>query len=191
MLNCKWFFYLWLYKFNDNYMKKEDLQTSDYLPFYAQYINLAPNLGLAEALAEGMLKVSNMFEELPETLHEYSYEDGKWTPKEILQHIVDTERVFVYRALTFARTENVELPGFDQDIFVLNGNAMSQTMDSLIKEYIATRTATIFFFKTLDDQTLNRKGIASGGPLSVAAAGYIISGHELHHCKILKERYIK
>jgi hypothetical protein len=171
-------------------MKKNALKTTDYLPYYRQYIDLAGDFIVSKTLAEGLGYVTEIFEALPKSLHDYKYEAGKWSPKEILEHIIDTERVFAYRALTFARSENAELPGFDQDIFVLNGTASNRTMDSLLNEYIATRTATILFFNSLPREALLKKGIASGGPLSVAAAGFIISGHELHHCAVLHEKYI-
>ena len=172
-------------------MKKEELQPTDYLPYYSQYIALADNADLLETLGDGMLYVKKLFEDLPVASYDYRYEEGKWTPKEILLHLIDTERVFAYRALTFARSQDAVLPGFDQDIFVLNSNASDRTMDSLLKEYIATRTATIYFYNSLNSEVMAKKGIASGGPLSVAAAGFIISGHEIHHCNILQERYLK
>lgn len=171
-------------------MKKAALSVSDYSEFYKPYIVLAGAESLEENLANGLLYVTEIFEKLPVSLHNFRYEEGKWTPKEILLHIIDTERVFVYRALTFARSDNAELPGFDQDEFAIYADANNRTMDSLLKEYLATRTATILFFNTLDKKLLNRKGIANGRELSVGAAGFIICGHEMHHCNILEQRYI-
>ncbi|GEQ86514.1 DNA damage-inducible protein DinB [Patiriisocius marinistellae] len=171
-------------------MNISQLLSSDYLPYYKNYIFLNKEVSLLQLLADGMLETVAFFEKLPIDIHEYRYDQEKWTPKEILLHLIDTERVFAYRALTFARNPGEVLSGFDQDIYVANSYANDKEMDVLIKEYIANRTSTLLLFKGMSENVLKNKGIASGGDLSVAAAGFIICGHELHHCNVIKERYL-
>ncbi|MGJ8666123.1 MAG: DinB family protein [Patiriisocius sp.] len=171
-------------------MKPSQLQTTDYISYYKNYISLNREATLAELLADGMLATVTFFENIPAEKHEYRYREGKWTPKEILLHLIDTERVFAYRALAFARNQGETLPGFDQDMYVANSFANKSSMDYLIKEYVANRAATILLFKGMSETVLRQKGIANGGDLSVAAAGFIISGHEIHHCNVMKERYL-
>ncbi len=121
---------------------------------------------------------------------QYSYAEGKWTPKEILLHTIDTERIFCYRALQIARSENAILPGFDENLFAENSNANERSPEDLINEYRTVRQATTALFESFSEQTMNNTGNANDKPLSVQAAGFIICGHELHHINIIKERYL-
>lgn len=171
-------------------MKVSQLQDTDYLAYYAQYIKLNNDNTLLDALHRGLEETSGFFNAIQLNKQDYRYAPEKWTPKEILMHIIDTERVFVYRALTFARSEGAVLPGFDQDVFVENTDLTHRNIASLIEEYQATRQATIHFYKGLTAIDLYKKGKASGGDLSVAAAAFIIAGHEKHHCNIIKEHYL-
>ncbi|MFT6097133.1 DinB family protein [Patiriisocius sp. Uisw_017] len=171
-------------------MKKSQLTTNQFLPYYSLYVNLVGDIHIEKALTDGMLKTVEFFEGIPSDKASFAYEDGKWTSKEILLHLIDTERVFSYRALSISRSSVTNLPSFDQDEFVLNSKANDRDMDSLIKEYIATRTATIYFFSTITIKTQAKVGRASGGPLSAGAAGFIICGHEIHHCNVISERYL-
>lgn len=166
------------------------MTSQEYNSYYKTYIDLVSEPSLIKSLAEGLLNVSAFFEAIPKSKLEYRYAEGKWTPKEVLLHLIDTERVFSYRALTFARSPNMTLPGFDQDAFVEHSEANQYTIDALLEEYLVVRTATISLFKSFNEEVLMRSGVASGSPLSVRAAGTIICGHEIHHCTILKERYL-
>ncbi|WP_263649826.1 DinB family protein [Rasiella rasia] len=166
------------------------LTSNEYNEYYKRYIDLAISAPLLEGLATGMLETHEFFESIPNEKLEFRYAEGKWTPKQILLHIIDTERVFAYRALQFSRASNVEIKGFDQDEFAANSNADNRSQDSLLKEYMAVRTSSILLFKSFNEATLKRMGEASNFPLSVRASGYIICGHEKHHIKIIKERYL-
>lgn len=168
----------------------EPISDKEYNTYYKGYVDKALGKPLSRGLAEGLLETHDFFENIPESKHEFRYAAGKWTPKEILLHIIDTERVFAYRALHFARENNVEIKGFDQDVFAANSNANARTMSHLLEEYLAVRTATVMLFNTFSEETLQQMGVASNSPLSVRAAGYIICGHEKHHITILKERYL-
>jgi hypothetical protein len=171
-------------------MHIEKISAKEYNLYYKGYIDLALEKPILKGLSEGVMEIHDFFEAIPETKQAYRYAEGKWTPKEILLHLIDTERVFAYRALQFARAKNVEVKGFDQDEFTANSQANKRTMNHLLEEYLAVRAASIVLFSTFSDETLQQMGIASNSPLSVRAAGFIICGHEKHHVKILKERYL-
>lgn len=171
-------------------MKSSLLISSEYNPYYGAYLNLVKDTSLIEALNIGLKNIQSFFENLPHEKLEYRYAVGKWTPKDILQHITDTERVFAYRALYFARSNNSNLVGFDENSFAENALAITKTVDELLEEYIAVRTATICLFKNFNGNQLMSIGTANGSEMSVRAAGFIICGHEIHHCNIIKERYL-
>lgn len=158
--------------------------------YFYTYVELTEDLELKDALEKGMVETRSFFDRIPKDSWNYRYAEGKWTPLEILLHIIDTERIFAYRALRFARSENSDLPGFDQDEFADNSYASSRTMPDLINEYVAVRMANISLFGSFNDETLRRMGRASNNAMSVRAAGFIICGHENHHIKIIKERYL-
>ncbi|RZK26331.1 MAG: DinB family protein [Hymenobacter sp.] len=117
------------------------------------------------------------------------YAPGKWTPKEMLLHIIDTERIFTYRALRFARGDAQSLPGFDENDFAANCEANDRPLSSLLTEYHAVRAATLALFGSLNAAQLDRAGLANGAPTSVRALVFITAGHERHHLAILRERY--
>ena len=115
---------------------------------------------------------------------------GKWTIKELVQHIIDAERVLSYRALRFARRDATDLAGFEEDDYVKNSNGDTRDYNDLLVEFSAVRNATILLFNSFTDEALQRIGSASGSIISVRALGFIISGHLQHHLTIIKERYI-
>jgi len=119
----------------------------------------------------------------------YAYAPGKWTLKEMLGHIIDTERILVYRMTCFARNENQSLPGFDEDAYVLNARFAERDLEDLLEEFVALRKANLYFFKSLNDDELNRKGTASNREINVKSILFIVGGHIIHHVSILKERY--
>ena len=166
------------------------LATSEYHSYYQRYIDKASGDGLLEGLQVGLRETSSFFNAIPVAKHSFRYEEGKWTPKEILLHIIDTERVFTYRALQFARSEGAILKGYDQDEFAKHGDTTNRSMEDLLAEFEAVRMATIHFAKSCSAASLVRMGVASDSPLSVRAALYIVIGHEIHHCAIIKERYL-
>lgn len=121
---------------------------------------------------------------------QYAYENGKWTVAEVLMHIVDTERIFQYRALRFARNDKNALIGFEQDDFVLESGAGQKTKSGILKEYKTVRAATLALFESFDERQLQRLGMASNAAMSVRALGFVIAGHQLHHTNILRQRYV-
>jgi len=165
------------------------LEANEYNTYYANYINLSQGLELLDGLEDSFEKTLTLFESINEDKLSYRYADGKWTIKEIIQHLIDTERVFCYRALCFARKDKVELPGFNQDDYLESSEVSARSKGDLIGEYKAVRMATNTLFSSFTNQMLLQIGVASNSPLSVRAAGHIIIGHETHHCNIIKERY--
>ncbi|MGZ3751513.1 MAG: DinB family protein [Mucilaginibacter sp.] len=163
-------------------------QPDEFVPFYNTYISKVPDGDVLELLKQ--LKDSSyaLFSNLSDEKANYAYAEGKWTVKEALGHMIDTERTFAYRLFCFSRNF-VELPGFDQDVYVDNANFNTRTIQSLAAEFRATRESNIYMIESLTDEQLNRKGIASGNQATVRAMVYMLAGHEIHHLGILKERY--
>jgi hypothetical protein len=166
------------------------LSTNEYNSYYKSYIERASKKTIIEGLKDNLEKVVDFFKAIPSEKHEYSYASGKWTIKDVLLHLIDTERVFAYRALRISRYDKTSLSGFEQDDYVLNGFANNRSLESLLDEYIAVRKSTIALYSSFNAGALLQLGEASGYPISVRALGYIITGHENHHCDIIKERYL-
>nr|WP_321223698.1 DinB family protein [uncultured Psychroserpens sp.] len=171
-------------------MTKEDLSIDEYNPYYQQYIQKAGDATILNGLQENGDATIEFLESIPEEKLEYRYQDNKWTVKEIIQHLIDTERVFTYRAMCIARKDKTLLPGYDQDEYAVNSEANNRSMISLMNEYKAVRLASIILFESFSAEMLPRIGIASNSNLSPRAVAFITIGHENHHCEIIKERYL-
>jgi len=161
-------------------------------PEYASiYIDRLPDDGrLLEHMAENLEATTELVTSLPEQFLLLPYAPGKWTLKEVLVHIADDERIYAYRALRFARGDKTELPGFEQDDYVLLSGANDRPVHQIMAEYAAVRQATIALFQGLPEESLLRSGVANGNRTSVRALAYHIAGHEAHHIDIVKERYL-
>ncbi|WP_040281995.1 DinB family protein [Psychroserpens damuponensis] len=171
-------------------MTKDDLTVAEYNPYYQQYIQKAGEVTILEGLRVNGDATIAFLESISEEKLEYRYADGKWTIKEVVQHIIDTERIFAYRALCIARADKTLFPGYDQDEYVVSCEANNRSMISLINEYKAVRLASIILFESFSSEMLQRIGIASNSNLSPRAVAFILIGHENHHCEIIKERYL-
>ncbi|WP_323788986.1 DinB family protein [Psychroserpens sp.] len=171
-------------------MTRHQLSSKECIPYYQTYIDQAGELGLMEGLKQNGETIISFLESLTEEQFSYAYADDKWTIKELVQHIMDTERIFTYRALCFARKDKTPLPGYDQDKYANACEANIRTKESLLKEYKALRLATVSLFESFSDDMLLQFGNASQSDISVRALGFILIGHENHHCKVIKERYI-
>ncbi len=165
---------------------------NEYAPYYAMYINPIEKNGksIIENLKDSQTQFDGLFRQLPIDKQDFAYAEGKWTTKELIQHIIDTERVFCYRALCFARNDKTLLPGFDQDLFVSYDNANHRNFIDLLDEMQTLRNSTIQLYKSFTEEALQRIGNASGNDMSVRALGFLFSGHQLHHLKVYKERYL-
>lgn len=167
-----------------------EVKPNEYNAYYKSYIEKSSGNSIIEGLKNNLKKVVDFFKAIPSEKHDYSYVSGKWTIKDVLLHLIDTERVFAYRALRISRNDKTSLSGFEQDDYVLNGFASNRSLESLLDEYIAVRKSTIALYSSFNAGALLQLGEASGYPISVRALGYIITGHENHHCEIIKERYL-
>ncbi|MGH9874348.1 MAG: DinB family protein [Pyrinomonadaceae bacterium] len=166
-------------------------EAGEYAPYTMIYIGLLSDDGLIlKHLQDNLTITSNFLGSLPEEKLSYRYAEGKWTIKEILAHLIDDERIYSYRALRFARNDNTELPGFEQDDYAVESGANERSLEDLLQEFAAVRNATISLFDSFADHVLTRSGSASGNVMSVRAAAYHIAGHELRHMNIIKERYL-
>ena len=171
-------------------MRKSELTKEDCNSYYQGYIDTLGDVELSDIHQRQLQNFPQFIESIPDDRFHYAYDEGKWTIAEVLLHLIDAERVFQYRALRFSRGDSTPLPGFDQDKYVPHSNAGRRSRESIIEEYKAVRKSTIALFSNLDRQTLKIKGVASGVEMSVAALGFVISGHQRHHRDIIRERYL-
>lgn len=171
-------------------MTVNDLKTSEYNPYYQTYIDQVPGDTLIECLKKNQLSTLKLLSGLDESTFDYAYDEGKWSIKALVQHCIDTERIFGIRALRIARNDKTMLPGFDQDEFSTYDEANSRTKSDLIAEYETMRLNSIAMIQSFSNDMLLRIGGASDAALSARAACFIIIGHENHHIRILKERYL-
>jgi len=158
--------------------------------YYQKYINLVEGTDIIPALENSREIGLTFLNELPADKWDYSYKWGKWTIKETILHLLDSERVFAYRALRIARKDGTSLPGFEQDDYVPASDAKNRSAASVIEEFIAVRNASIQLFKNLPLDAFEQIGTASENPLSPLAAAFIIVGHQQHHLNLFRERYL-
>ena len=164
-------------------------QPDEYGSFHKTYIDKAKDDVLAE-LEEQLLSFSSFLKSIPSDKENFAYAEGKWTVKEILGHIIDTERIMAYRLMRVARNDDTPLPGFKENSYVQNAHFSSQVFTTMIDEFKAVRNANLFLFKSLSEEELDRRGIASNLPVSVRSLLFIIAGHLNHHIAVIKERYL-
>lgn len=162
----------------------------EYAPYYARYLDAVPDGDLLRLLEDGGDEVLGLLRAFSEERGDHRYAPGKWSVKEVVGHIVDTERVFAYRALRFARGDTTPLPGFDQNHYVTVAGFSRRSLADLAEEFADVRKATVKLFAGLDAPALRRAGVASGHLMTVRAAAWIIAGHEQHHAQLLRERYL-
>ena len=154
------------------------------------YINLVKEKDPVVALKKNTKSFRKLLKRIPRKKINFSYAEGKWTIKEMMQHIVDAERVFVYRALRFARKDASELPGFDENEWAITSKAVKRKWDDLVDEFEFLRASTEFMFSSLDEDQLVHAGIANGKATNAMALAFVVSGHVQHHMNILTERYL-
>ena len=158
--------------------------------FYHNYINQVPENDLMTAFKNQTPAVTQFFQNIPATKIDHAYAEGKWTIKEVLQHIIDAERVFSYRALRFARKDPTPLPGFDENLFAENAGVGKRTWSDLLEEFKVVRRATEWLYSSFDEDQLNAGGTSNNSSIYVLAFGYISVGHAIHHTNVIKQRYL-
>lgn len=165
-------------------------EPTEYLPYYGKYISLVPKADILETLEQQNNDTMRLLRDIPETRAHSRYAPGKWSIKEVVGHLIDTERVFAYRALCFSRNDKTPLPGFDQEPYIQFGNYDACLLGELADEFAHVRQSTLYLFKHMSDEAWLRTGVASDAEVSVRALAYIIAGHELHHAHILRTKYL-
>jgi hypothetical protein len=158
--------------------------------YYHNYIKKVGQDDLTEALQDHQISLVSYLEALPDERWSYRYAEGKWSIKEMVQHIIDADRIFAYRALTFARQDKTPLPGFEENDYATVSEADRREPESLLAELKLVQASTVALFASFSPNQLQSEGIANGNPVYVEAIGFIMVGHSLHHLSILKERYI-
>ena len=165
-------------------------EASEYAPFYAGYVALVPDGDLLDTLKRQGDDTARMLGELPEARGNHAYAPDKWTLKEVVGHMADGERVFAYRALRFARGDATPLPGFEEQAWAPASGARERTLADLAAELRVVRSATLALLRGLPPGADLRRGVANDQEISVRALAWIIAGHERHHLKVLRERYL-
>ncbi len=166
-------------------------EPNEYVPYFQKYIDLVIGDNPIKALENQIIAMQAFLSEIPEDKENYRYAEGKWSIKEIIGHLIDTERIFGYRALCFARQDKTLLPGYEENDYVAHANFEKRSFYNLVHEYNLVRESHLALFKTFDETALTQLGTANGNKLSVRAIIFIIAGHELHHLQVIREKYLK
>lgn len=161
-----------------------------YFTYFKRYIDLVPEEDLMTGFYNQTASIEPFLNNITEDQSNYAYAEDKWTIKELLQHVIDTERIFNYRALCFARGEQQNLPGFEENDYAANAHTDQRKWDSLVEEFIALRKATIMMYESFDAAALEKSGRANNHPATALSIGFTTIGHYYHHKKILEERYL-
>ena len=184
------FNYLIILKENKTTTMKTALVNHNFAEYFNNYINLVEDGDILDVLETNKAEFKELFDFLTDEQANYRYAEDKWSIKELLVHMIDTERVFCYRALSIARNDKTDLPGYDHDEYVRNSDADNRSLCDISRDFYAVREATIHLFKSFNSAMLEREGSANKNPLTVTSIGYIIVGHANHHLKVLEEKYL-
>ena len=171
-------------------MNSNHLLETEYSGPFANYVREAGEINLIEELEISLHDFIRFVQNIPLDKFDYRYAEGKWTIKDIIQHLIDCERIFGYRALRFSRNDKTALPGFEENDYVDNTNANERSIQELLTEFSAVRHSTLLFYKSLSEEQLKRIGTASTHQISARALGYVIIGHQKHHQNVFEERYL-
>ena len=164
--------------------------SGEYAPYYEKYIALVPEGDIVETLVQQLYSTLRLLRSIEEAQANKRYAPGKWSIKEVVGHLIDSERVFVYRAMRFARNDKTPLPGFEQDDYVRSANFDDRQLADLAQEFEYVRQSTVQLFKSLSEEAWSRRGAANDNEVSVRALAYIMAGHEAHHIGVLKSLYL-
>ena len=164
-------------------------QSDEYPSFFEKYVSLIQSDDIVATLETQRVQIAQFLGARSEREGNFRYAPGKWTVKEIIGHLSDSERIFSYRALRIARGDGTPLPGFEQDDYIVTGGFNDRTLADISAEFLAVRLASMAMVQSFTEEAWSRRGTASEHPVTVRAMGYVIAGHEMHHRKILDERY--
>jgi len=164
-------------------------QSDEYASYYEKYVSLIPSEDIVGTLEAQRVQMSQLLAARSEREGNFRYAPDKWSVKEVIGHLADAERIFAYRLLRIARGDETPLPGFEQDGYIVPGRFGARTLADVAAEFAAVRMATMTLVQSLPEEAWKRRGTASDSPVTVRAQAYIIAGHEIHHRKILDEKY--
>jgi uncharacterized damage-inducible protein DinB len=168
------------------------LPSGTYPAFFDTYVRLVDAASVREATLKYKAEIVAFFQtKIPTEKISFRYAEGKWNLKEVLQHVIDTERIFAYRILRISRGDKTPLPGFDEKAFAAESEADLRTWESLLEEFEAVRKSTDLLLQSLSEEQLNQTGTTNGNPVTAKAIGFIVYGHILHHINIVKQRYLQ
>lgn len=165
-------------------------ENGEYFEYYSTYVNRVPDRPLGEVLAEAPDALEAVLSSVSPDQEDWAYAPDKWTIRDVVGHVIDTERLFSYRALHIARGDPAELPGMDQDDWARDSNASQRALSDLLTEFRGLRAANTAMFSSFDDARLSRRGVASGYKFSLRSLAFIVAGHEIHHRDVLAKRYV-
>ena len=161
-----------------------------YPVYFKKYVDLVPDEDLLTGFQNQAAVIKELLDSITEEKSMYAYDTGKWTLKELLQHMIDTERIFNYRALAIARKETASLPGFDENTYAANSNANERTWQNLVDEFLVVRSSTEMLYESFTDEALAASGLSNNNQVSVISLGFITLGHFYHHKNVIQERYL-
>ena len=165
-------------------------QPNTYPTYFKKYIELSAENTILEALQNNLVNSKNFIATIADTKANYAYADGKWTVKQVIHHTIDTERILTYRALRFARKDEQQPLGFDENLYAANANLTNYTLANLVEELESVRVATFSLYKSFNNETLLNTGNVALGQTTVLAIGFFMCGHTTHHLNVIKERYL-
>lgn len=165
-------------------------ETTEYGPYFQRYVDLVPKGDFFSLFEQNRDDTLAFFKAIPPEKHLFSYAEGKWTIKDVLMHIIDTERVFSYRAHAIARGNGENLPGMDQNVYAAHVDLTERTLQSLLDEFFHVRNGNLLFFKHLTEEQAQQQGHSPDHVFSARALGYIMIGHVIHHMNVVRERYM-
>ncbi len=171
-------------------MNSNNLPVTEYASYFQKYIGALNDVHLIEELEISVHDFIKFVQNIPMDKFDYRYAEGKWTIKDIIQHLIDSERIFAYRALRISRNDKTPLPGFEENDYADNANANKRSIQDLLTEMAVVRQATLSLFKSLNEEELKRTGTMSGKEISVRALGFLVIGHQKHHHKVFQEKYL-
>ncbi|MCH5597716.1 DinB family protein [Niabella ginsengisoli] len=164
-------------------------QPTDYPSFYQPYVEQVKEANTKTMLSKSLIELTTFLQSIPESKADFAYDEGKWTVKEVLQHCIDTERIFAYRALCHARGEQQHLPGFEQNAYADLAKVANRSLASLIEETILVRRTTVMLFQSFTEEDLLRIGFVGENLIKTFCWAYIVAGHFMHHQNILINKY--
>jgi hypothetical protein len=162
---------------------------NEYLPYYEPYVKLVGDGDIVGILGSQIKETVSALRGIPDSRGTYRYADGKWSVNEVVGHLIDAERIFSNRSLRFARADSTPIPGFEQDDYVRSGEFDKFPLSELISEFESVRRDTCFLYRHMSEEATSRRGTANNAEISVRALAYITAGHELHHRRVVEEKY--